>query len=98
MQQWLILEASSVSYGKATSYLPLVDLLHRYFEIQRGDDEQQVRESVAKKLLTLGEEKLLAQLPLFVGALGKGESDEAWMHLTPPERQSSHVRRDQASC
>ena len=88
MQQWLILEASSVSYGRATSYLPLVDLLHRYFEIQRGDDEQQVRESVAKKLFTLGEEKLLAQLPLFVGTLGMGESDEVWMHLTPPERQA----------
>ena len=48
MQQWLMLEAGSVSYGKATSYLPLVDLLHRYFEIQRRDDEQQVREMLQR--------------------------------------------------
>src|SRR5262249_45708382 len=29
---WLVLEASSVSHGKATAYLPLVELLHNYFE------------------------------------------------------------------
>jgi len=28
-QEWLILEASSVSFGKATSYLPVIDLLSR---------------------------------------------------------------------
>src|SRR5262245_60791028 len=27
VQDWLVLEASSVSYGKATSYLPVIDLL-----------------------------------------------------------------------
>ena len=32
-QGWLILEGASVSYGKSTSYLPLVDLVRRYFEI-----------------------------------------------------------------
>src|SRR5262249_49949459 len=29
-QGWLVLEAASVSYGKATSYLPVVELLKRY--------------------------------------------------------------------
>ena len=28
---WLILEAGAVSYGKATSYLPVIDLLKNYF-------------------------------------------------------------------
>src|SRR4029453_9823665 len=32
-QDWLILEAGSVSYGKATSYLPVIDLLKAYFKI-----------------------------------------------------------------
>jgi predicted ATPase len=30
VRDWLILEASSVSYGKATSYLPVIDLLKGY--------------------------------------------------------------------
>ena len=88
MQGWLILEAGSVSYGKATSYLPLVDLLSRYFEIQGRDTEQEVRERIARKLLTLGDERLLAQLPVFAGALGIKVSDDAWANSAPPERQS----------
>jgi len=88
MEGWLILEAGSTSYGKATSYLPLVNLLTRYFEIQARDNEQQVRERIGKKLLAFGDEKLLAQLPLFCGLLGIGATDDAWLNLTPPERQS----------
>src|SRR5262249_5119894 len=88
MQGWLILHGGSVSYGKATSYLPLIDLLKGYCEIQSRDNEQQVRERIAKKLLSLEDEKLLAQLPLFAGALGIGVNDDAWRNLTPPERQT----------
>lgn len=87
MQGWLVLEAGSVSYGKATSYLPLVDLLTRYFEIQSRDDERRVRERISGKLFALGEKSLLAQMPLFLGALGWGESDDTWKSLAPAERQ-----------
>jgi hypothetical protein len=31
---WLVLQAGSVSYGKATSYLPVIDLLKNYFAIE----------------------------------------------------------------
>ncbi len=31
---WLTLESASVSYGKATTYLPVIDLLKSYFKIQ----------------------------------------------------------------
>src|SRR5439155_327680 len=37
-QGWLVLEGASVSYGKATSYLPVIDLLKGYFDIQDRDD------------------------------------------------------------
>ena len=30
-QGWLILESGSVSYGKATNYLPIIELLRAYF-------------------------------------------------------------------
>ena len=35
---WLILESGSVSYGKATAYLPVIDLLKAYFTIEDRDD------------------------------------------------------------
>ncbi|MDO8476258.1 MAG: adenylate/guanylate cyclase domain-containing protein [Candidatus Rokubacteria bacterium] len=40
---WLVLESASVSYGKATSYLPVIDLLKGYFKIQDRDDLREMR-------------------------------------------------------
>jgi hypothetical protein len=37
-QGWLRLESSSVSYGKATAYLPVCDLLTAYCHIEDRDD------------------------------------------------------------
>src|SRR5439155_7644209 len=36
----LLLEAYSVSYGKASPYLPVLELLKNYFQIQPQDDER----------------------------------------------------------
>ena len=45
--------AGSVSYGKATAYLPVIELLRGYFEIESRDDPRKIREKVTGKLLTL---------------------------------------------
>src|SRR6185503_3599799 len=50
---WLVLESGSVSYGKATPYLPVIDLLRVYFKIEDRDDQRQVREKITGKLFTL---------------------------------------------
>ena len=47
---WMVLEAFSVSHGKASAYLPVLDLLHGYFKIAGGDDERTRREKVAGKI------------------------------------------------
>ncbi len=49
----LVLEAGSVSYGKATAYRPVIDLLKAYFQIEERDDSRRMRERVTGKLLTL---------------------------------------------
>src|SRR5438132_572829 len=46
---WLVLESASVSYGKATSYWPVIDLLKGYFKIQDRDDLREIREKVTGK-------------------------------------------------
>ena len=38
----LVLEAASVSYGKATPYFPIVDLLTRYMHIEDGDEPRTI--------------------------------------------------------
>jgi hypothetical protein len=35
---WTVLAASSFSHGKATAYLPVIDLLHSCFVIEPADD------------------------------------------------------------
>src|SRR5881296_2104303 len=40
----LVLEALSVSYGKASPYLPLLELLKGYFQIQPQDEERTRKE------------------------------------------------------
>jgi hypothetical protein len=67
-QGWLVLESASVSYGKATSYLPVVDLLKRYFKIQDQDDLREIRAKVTGRLLTL-DEALKPMLPALLALL-----------------------------
>jgi class 3 adenylate cyclase len=50
---WRILEGAAVSYGKTTSYLPVIDLLKGYFKIQDRDDWRDIRDKVTDTLRTL---------------------------------------------
>jgi predicted ATPase len=54
-QGWLVLEAASVSYGKATPFFPIVDLLKRYVHVEDRDEPRTVRAKVTEHLLTLDE-------------------------------------------
>ena len=49
-QGWLILESGSVSDGKATVYLPVIDLRKAYFQIGDRDDARKIQEKVVGKL------------------------------------------------
>ena len=85
-QGWLILESGSVSYGKATPYLPVIDLLKAYFKIQDRDDQREVREKVTGKLLTL-DKSLESTLPAFLALLDVPVDDPAWQALDPSQRR-----------
>jgi class 3 adenylate cyclase/tetratricopeptide (TPR) repeat protein len=50
---FLVLETFSVSHGKASPYLPVIDLLRNYFEITAEDDDRKRREKVLGKVLAL---------------------------------------------
>src|SRR5262249_60562213 len=50
---WLVLQAGAVSYGTATPYLPVVNLLRTYFQVGDQDELRAIREKVTEKLLAL---------------------------------------------
>ena len=85
-QSWLILESGSVSYGKATAYLPVIDLLKGYFQIEDREDARKIREKVTGKLLTL-DKSLESTLPAFLALLDVPVDDSAWQALDPSQRR-----------
>src|SRR5262245_6428996 len=86
LERWLVLESSSVSYGKATSYLPVIDLIKAYFKIQDRDDYREIREKVIGKLLTL-DESLKSTLPALLALLDAPVDDASWETLDPTQRR-----------
>jgi class 3 adenylate cyclase/tetratricopeptide (TPR) repeat protein len=86
VQDWLILEASSVSYGKATSYLPVIDLLKGYFKIGNRDDHRDMHAKVLGRVLSLDRalESLLSPL---LALLDVPVEDGSWQALDPPQRR-----------
>src|SRR5215831_15209998 len=52
---WLVLESASVSYGRATPYFPVIDLLKRYSHVEDTDDTRTIRARVTGLVLTLDE-------------------------------------------
>jgi class 3 adenylate cyclase/tetratricopeptide (TPR) repeat protein len=86
VEGWLILEAHSVSYGKATSYLPVIDLLKGYFKIVDRDTLRDIREKVTGKILTL-DRALEPGLPALLALLDVAVDDPAWQALDPPLRR-----------
>ena len=86
VQGWLVLQAGSVSYGKATSYLPVVDLLKGYFCIEDRDEPRTAREKVMGKLLTL-DRTLESDLPALLSLLDVPTDDQQWSTLDPPQRR-----------
>jgi predicted ATPase len=82
----LVLEAFSVSHGKAYAYLPLVELLKSYFGITLEDDERQRREKITGKVLTL-DRTLEDTLPYLFTLLGIGDETVSLAQMDPEIRR-----------
>ncbi len=89
-RDWLVLESSSVSYGKATAYLPVIDLCKSYFGIEARDDPRRIREKVTGRLLTL-DEGLRPLVPGFLSLLDVAVDDPVWEALDAGQRRRRTV-------
>jgi tetratricopeptide (TPR) repeat protein len=85
-QGWLVLESGSVSYGKATNYLPIIELLRAYFAVEQADDPRKIRERVTGKLLSLDRQLEPCVTPVLY-LLDVPIEDESWNRLDPPTRR-----------
>jgi predicted ATPase len=85
-QGWLRLESSSVSYGKATAYLPVRDLLTAYCRIEDRDDLRTVRAKITGHVLTL-DEALQDTVPVVLALFEALPVDSPFLALDPLQRR-----------
>jgi hypothetical protein len=86
IQGWRVLESASVSYGKATPYFPVIDLLKHYAHVEDTDDARTIRAKVTGQVLTL-DETLQDTLPALFALLDVLPDDNPFRQLDPPQRR-----------
>ena len=83
---WLVLESASVSYGKATPYFPVIDLLKRYAHVEEHDDLRTIRAKVTGQVVTL-DSALQDTGPALLSLLDVLPDDSPFLQLDPPQRR-----------
>jgi class 3 adenylate cyclase/tetratricopeptide (TPR) repeat protein len=82
---WRVLETGAVSYGQATPYFPIRDLLRAYFQIDEQDDERKIQEKVDKRLTW--DEALQETRPMVLALLDVAVDAPEWQALDPLQRR-----------
>jgi class 3 adenylate cyclase/tetratricopeptide (TPR) repeat protein len=85
-QGWRVLESGAVSYGQATPYGPVMDLLKRYAHVDEHDDVRTIRAKVTGHVLTL-DDTLQEALPPLLSLLEVLPEDSPFLRLAPPQRR-----------
>jgi class 3 adenylate cyclase/tetratricopeptide (TPR) repeat protein/ABC-type thiamine transport system ATPase subunit len=83
---WSVLESASVSYGKATPYFPVIDLLKRYCHIADHDDTRTIRAKLTGQVLTL-DAALQDVIPALLSLLDALPDDSPFRQLDPAQRR-----------
>ena len=83
---WRVLESASVSYGKATPYSPLIELLKRYAHVEEQDDTRTIRAKVTGQVVTL-DAGLQDVIPALLWLLDALPEESPFLTLDPPQRR-----------
>jgi len=83
---WLFLETAALSYGRGTTYLPIITLLQAYFHIERRDDVRRIVDTVQERVVAL-DEQLRPTVPALLALLGAPVDDPEWCALPASRRR-----------
>jgi class 3 adenylate cyclase/tetratricopeptide (TPR) repeat protein len=76
------LQGQCIHYGDSIIYLPILDIIKSYFEIEEGDKEFIIRKKIKEKAFGL-DEKLEHTIPSFQELLSLKVDDEEYSKLDP---------------
>ena len=94
-QGWRVLESASVSYGKATPYFPVIDLLKRYCHVDDGDDARTIRAKVTGQVVHTRRDAP-GHPPRPAGAPGRRAGGQPLSASGPGAAPPAHPRRAEA--
>ena len=86
LQGWRVLGCGGVSHGLATPYLPLVELLRRFFELDDVDTVAEIGERIEQTLHGL-DPTLRPHLPALLALCEVPLDDRRWHALEPVQRR-----------
>jgi class 3 adenylate cyclase/tetratricopeptide (TPR) repeat protein len=79
---WLVLQSNSASYGRATPYLPVIELFRHYFKINVDEDTRSICEKVKSKILTL-DSSFQEEIPPMLDLLDALDKEHPFRSLDP---------------
>ena len=82
----LVLEGRPIVYRKTPSWLPVVDALRGYFQVEPGDDAGVIREKIGAKTVALDPD-LEPAVPALLALADLEPDDPVWRALDPPQRR-----------
>jgi class 3 adenylate cyclase/tetratricopeptide (TPR) repeat protein len=83
---WLVLESKTASYGQATPYRPVIEMLRDYFKINVRDSTQSIRERVTGRILAL-DAALRDAIPPVLDLLNSLDDDDPFRFLDLVQRR-----------
>ena len=87
----LVLETNTVSYDRATPYLPVINFLKNYFDITPSTNIRTIRERVTGKVLGL-DQSLHETLPPILDLLDALPNDHFFLGLDPAQRRQQTIQ------
>jgi class 3 adenylate cyclase/tetratricopeptide (TPR) repeat protein len=84
--EYSYLEGQCLHYGEAMAYLPIVNALRTYFDIEEGEQEVLSRKKLKQKMGQL-DERLAGMLPPLQELLSLKVEDESYIRLDPQRRR-----------
>jgi class 3 adenylate cyclase len=85
-QGWLVLDSAAMSYGQATPYFPVLDLLRRYCHLEEGEDTRTIQTKVTEQVLAL-DPALQDTVPTLLALLDALPEDSPFLQLDAPQRR-----------
>jgi class 3 adenylate cyclase len=84
--EYIYLEGRCIHYGSSMTYLPILDILRTYFEINEEDRKIVIKKKMEKKILDI-DEKLKGIIPPFQELFSLKVDDENFINLDPKQKR-----------